>query len=107
MTTLSKARQNALYADTVVSVKDFGAVGDGTTDDTAAIQAAIDTGNPVYIPPSTYKTTSPLTMSTVASIGQRAYGAGPAREDNGSTASATEANITNNATMRVSFSYQA
>lgn len=41
-----------------VSVKDFGAVGDGTTDDTAAIQAAIDslpaTGGSVYVPPGVY-----------------------------------------------------
>ena len=34
----------------VVSVKDFGAVGDGVADDTAAIQAALDTGKQVYIP---------------------------------------------------------
>ena len=35
---------------TVVSVKDFGAVGDGITDDTQAFQDAIDSGNDVYIP---------------------------------------------------------
>ena len=42
----------------VVSVKDFGAVGDGTTDDTAAIQSAIDAlpanGGTVFVPVGTY-----------------------------------------------------
>ena len=37
-----------------VSVMDFGAVGDGVTDDTAAIQAAIDSGSTVYFPDGTY-----------------------------------------------------
>jgi hypothetical protein len=42
-----------------VSVKDFGATGDGTTNDTVAIQAAIDsltaTGGVLYFPFGTYK----------------------------------------------------
>jgi hypothetical protein len=41
-----------------VSVKDFGAVGDGVTDDTAAMQAAHNTGQIVYYPPGTYKFTT-------------------------------------------------
>ena len=45
----------------VVSVKDFGAVGDGVTDDTAAIQAAVNatqgTGKTLYIPSAEYLVT--------------------------------------------------
>lgn len=37
-----------------VSVKDFGAVGDGVTNDTAAIQAAITASNSVYFPQGLY-----------------------------------------------------
>lgn len=37
-----------------ISVKDFGAKGDGTTDDTAAFVAANATGKPVLVPPGSY-----------------------------------------------------
>ena len=40
-------------ADTV-NVKDFGAIGDGDTDDAAAIQSAIETSPAVYCPPGRY-----------------------------------------------------
>lgn len=53
----------------VVSVKDFGAVGDGVTDDTAAIQAAIDSAlvpsvgyTMIWFPTGLYLTTSPLLL---------------------------------------------
>jgi hypothetical protein len=51
----------------VVSVKDFGAVGDGVTDDAAAIQLAINSlsasGGIVLFPPGTYKLTATQTVS--------------------------------------------
>jgi hypothetical protein len=59
----------------VVSVKDFGAVGDGVADDTAAIQAAINyaqtkvisafrSGATVFFPAGTYKVTASLIVSS-------------------------------------------
>ena len=42
MPEMNRTIQTANFSSDYVSVKDFGAVGDGVTDDTAAIQAAID-----------------------------------------------------------------
>jgi hypothetical protein len=53
----------AKMADTV-SVKDFGAVGDGVADDTAAIQAAAATGKPLHFPYGDYVISSPVTISS-------------------------------------------
>jgi len=49
-----------------VSVKDFGAIGDGVADDTAAIQAALATGLAIYFPEPTtyYKIETNLTMTS-------------------------------------------
>ena len=49
-----------------VSVKDFGAVGNGVTDDTAAIQAAVtaSVGKRLYFPAGTYNTTGNITLTS-------------------------------------------
>jgi hypothetical protein len=54
-------------APRVIDVRDYGAVGDGTTDDTAAIQAAIDAGSgvaPVFVPTGTWRLTAALDART-------------------------------------------
>lgn len=62
----------------LASIVDYGATGNGTTNDYAAIQAAIDTGKDVYLPAGTYKIQTGLVMSTSY---QRIYGPGVLKPD--------------------------
>lgn len=57
-----------------VSVKDFGATGDGTTSDQTAFANAIATGKCVYVPAGNYRLTGALTLQT---SGQVLFGDGP------------------------------
>ena len=54
-----------------VSVKDFGAVGDGVTDDTAAVQAALNTGELVVFNKGVYVFSDTLTI-TKSVVGKEA-----------------------------------
>jgi hypothetical protein len=47
-----------------ISVKDFGAIGDGINNDTSAFQNAANNSLSVYIPPGTYKITSSITCAS-------------------------------------------
>lgn len=51
------------YVNDGSSVTNYGAVGDGTTDDTAAIQEAINTADVVVFPPGTYYITSEIVVN--------------------------------------------
>jgi len=53
-----------IYVGTgVINVKSYGATGDGVTDDTTAIQAALDSGGKdIFLPEGTYKITATLTV---------------------------------------------
>lgn len=58
---LTKAH-NRMIEGAAVNVKDFGAVGDGVTDDTTAIQAALTAAEKVHIPAGTYLVSSQLNL---------------------------------------------
>lgn len=65
----------AVHAGNVkfASVLEYGAKGDGTTDDTTAISNAVNSGLPVYFPVGRYLVSSPITPATA---GQMFFGAG-------------------------------
>lgn len=66
------ARSLAAKLGDFVSVKDYGAVGDDSTDDTAAFTAAMATGKNVYVPVGTYRVTTTISVSA----GQKLVGSG-------------------------------
>lgn len=58
---------NVLYGATL-NVKSFGAVGDGITDDTVALQAAADSGKAIFFPSGTYL----ISSTVIYPIGSKA-----------------------------------
>lgn len=73
---LSVLSSLSLLSSGVINVKDYGARGDGTTDDTAGLQdafAAATVGSTIYVPRGTYRTSAPLYLpaSNVTVRGER------------------------------------
>ena len=67
----STERNVQLKLQESVSVKDFGAIGDGVTDDTAAIQAAIDSGTKtIFFPRGIYFVGTQLTVGSASPLAQ-------------------------------------
>lgn len=72
---MSKSSVNKNKLNSIVSVLDFGAVGNGVADDTAAIQAALSavTKGSIFFPAGSYKVTSALTIpNNVSFVGNGA-----------------------------------
>lgn len=55
---------NRMIDGSAANVLDYGAVGDGVADDTAAVQIALNQTGTVYVPKGSYKITSTLTLSS-------------------------------------------
>lgn len=71
------ARILADVLNDIVSVKDFGAKGDGTTDDTTAVQNAMDalsSGGVLYFPAGAYKLTAQLVVPSNQNYSMRGAG---------------------------------
>lgn len=86
---LTKAH-NRMIAGAVANVRDYGAKGDGVTDDTAAIQAAIDAqktnpGKPVYMPSGTYMFSQIKVPRNFSLIGDGSRGTLPSNPTMGGT----------------------
>lgn len=95
ITTPGKVRATAVGTTTILNVRLFGAVGDGTTDDTAAINAAIAALTSLggratlYFPPGKYRLASaPSTFSSVSHVIVRGEGA-EIYNDSGSSGGST------------------
>ncbi len=72
---LTKPKMNYAFS-TMINVKeDFGAKGDGITDDTRALQQAFKSGNQIFIPEGVYRITRPLGYSH-SKYGKTGMGAG-------------------------------
>ena len=84
---LTKAT-NRMIEGASANIRDYGAVGDGVTDDTVAIQAAVDSGDAVFIPRGNFLITASIKIpattyihgvgwSTIDSTMDGWYGGGP------------------------------
>lgn len=59
-----------IHKSVIRTVKDYGAKGDGVTDDTSAIKACIDAESIIYFPAGTYRVTETLTLDNKHVVGE-------------------------------------